>query len=109
MVQRERHIGNAVSIETSYYINSIENDVEKISSAIRNHWGIENKLHWVLDIAFREDESRIRKGKAAENFAVIRHIALNLLKNEKSESGSINTKRLKAGWDNEYLGKVLMG
>jgi hypothetical protein len=69
--------------------------------------GIENKLHWYLDVGFREDESRIRKGQGSENMAVIRHIALNLLSQEKSCSRGKKAKRLKAGWDNDYLLKIL--
>ncbi|SHL41635.1 hypothetical protein SAMN02745216_05155, partial [Desulfatibacillum alkenivorans DSM 16219] len=75
--------------------------------AVRNHWGIENSVHWVLDIAFREDESRIRAGHAPENLAALRHIALNLLKKDKSFKGSIKTKRLNAAMDVEYLQEVV--
>ena len=77
-------------------------------SVVRSHWGIENSLYWVLDVFFREDESRIRKGKAPENFAVLRHIALNMIKKEKSSKKSTKSKRLRAGWDTEYLLKVLV-
>jgi len=73
------------------------------------HWGIENSLHWKLDIAFREDESRIRKAHGAENFAILRHIALNLLEKEKTAKVGMKNKRLLAGWDNSYLEKVLAG
>lgn len=75
----------------------------------REHWKIETSLHWCLDIAFREDESRIRKGNGAENFAILRHIALNLLKKEDTAKIGIKNKRLKAGWDEDYLEKVLAG
>jgi predicted transposase YbfD/YdcC len=109
MVQRERHVGDDISIETSYYISSIENDAKCFSHAVRSHWSIENSLHWVLDVSFREDEGRIRKDNASENFAVLRHMALNLLKKETSLKKSIKSKQLKAGWDNEYLNKVLFG
>lgn len=107
MVQRERHVEDGISVETSYYISSIENDAKRFSHAVRNHWGIENSLHWVLDVSFREDESRIRKDNAPENFAVLRHMALNLLKKERSLKKSIKSKQLTAGWDNNYLTKVL--
>lgn len=107
MVQSERQIENEVTKETRYFISSRDSDAERFGKAVRLHWGIENSLHWVLDMAFREDECRIRKGNAPENFAILRHIALNLLKNEKSEKRSIKRKRLKAGWDNSYLQKVI--
>lgn len=106
MVQRERHLGEDISLETSYYISSIENDAKRFSNAVRRHWSIENSLHWVLDVSFREDESRIRKEHAPENFAVLRHMALNLLKKETSLKKSIKSKQLRAGWDNNYLTKI---
>jgi len=107
MVERERHIGDDISTETSYYISSIENDAKRFGHAVRSHWSIENSLHWVLDVSFREDESRIRKDNAPQNFAVLRHMALNLLKKETSLKKSIKSKQLRAGWDNDYLAKVL--
>jgi len=109
MVKRERRFDDRVESETSYYIGSIGSNAEKFGHAIRSHWGIENSLHWVLDVSFREDESRIRKGNAPENFAVLRHIALNMVKKETSLKKSIKSKRLRAGWDNDYLLKVLAG
>jgi predicted transposase YbfD/YdcC len=105
MVERER-VDKKITVERSYYISSLEDKVEELAHAIRGHWGIENSLHWVLDIAFREDESRIRKDYAPENFAILRHMALNLLRKETS-SKSIKRKRLRAGWDNEYLIRIL--
>ncbi len=90
-----------------YYITSLTQDAAQINHAVRTHWGIETKLHWVLDVAFREDDSRIRKGHADENMAIARHVAVNKLKNEKSCKRGIKGKRKKAGWDNEYLIKVL--
>jgi len=107
MVQRERQFDHKTEIETSYYIGSIENKAERFAYAVRSHWAIENSLHWVLDVTFREDESRIRKDNAPENFAVLRHIALNMIKKETSLKKSIKSRRLRAGWDNDYLRKVL--
>jgi len=109
MVERERHFGDRVEQETSYYIGSIGSNAERFGHAVRSHWGIENSLHWVLDVCFREDESRIRKDNAPENFAVLRHIALNMIKRESTLKKSIKSKRLRAGWDNAYLLKVLAG
>nr|WP_321396876.1 ISAs1 family transposase [uncultured Desulfobacter sp.] len=107
MVERERHIKDHISCETSYYLLSQKLDAEEFAKKVRAHWGIENKLHWVLDVSFREDECRKRAGNAAENFAMVRHVATNLLKQENSMSKSMNVKRLQAGWDNSYLMKVL--
>ena len=80
-----------------------------MADAVRGHWGIENQLHWVLDVVFREDDSRVRSGNSAENFAVLRHIALNLLRSEKSSKRSIKNKRFKCALSTEYLEKVLLG
>lgn len=107
MVERERQFEDKTERETSYYMGSIENNAENFAKAVRSHWAIENSLHWVLDVSFREDESRIRKGNAPENFAVLRHIALNMIKRETSLKKSIKSRRLRAGWDNDYLLKVL--
>jgi predicted transposase YbfD/YdcC len=74
---------------------------------VRSHWQVENQLHWCLDVSFREDACRTRTGNAPENLAVLRHIALNLLKQEKSCKLGMKSKRLKAGWDDSYLLKVL--
>ncbi len=107
VVESERHIGDQVSIERRYFIASIEADAELFARAVRSHWGIENQLHWSLDVSFREDECRVRQGHAAQNLALVRHLALNLLKNEKTAKVGIKIKRSKAGWDHRYLAKVL--
>lgn len=96
-----------VSIERRYFITSFSADVQRFSQAVRLHWRVENSLHWCLDVAFNEDGCRVRKNYAAENFAVIRQISLNLLKQEKTAKMGIQTKRLMAGWNNRYLGKVM--
>ena len=92
-----------------YYISSMKNNCEQFAHAVRSHWGIENRLHWCLDIAFREDESRIRNGDTPDNFAVIRHICMNLLKQEKSRKAGVKGKRLQAAWDSSYREKVIFG
>lgn len=94
--------------EIRYYISSLPADSAWHNILIRNHWGIENKLHWVLDVAFREDDSRIRKGYGPENMAILRHIALNKLKNEKTLKRGVKGKRKNAGWNDDYLIKVLV-
>ena len=109
MVKSERRDGDKRSEESRYYISSLSGNAEQALEAVRGHWGIENKVHWVLDIAFREDDCRIRKGSGAQNFAILRHIALNLLKREKTAKCGVKNKRLKAGWDESYLLKVLSG
>ena len=100
-------ISNEISHETRFFISSLPDDAELFARAIRSHWRVENSLHWVLDISFREDDCRIRQGFGPENFAVLRHISLNLLKQESSLKLGIKAKRLKAAWDSDYLLKVL--
>jgi predicted transposase YbfD/YdcC len=107
MVIAERRIGAEVSRETRYYLSSLPGDATRVGDAVRGHWGIENRLHWVLDIAFREDESRVRQGHADQNFALLRRLALNLLRQDPSATMGTKAKRLKAGWDDAYLLKIL--
>ena len=107
-VTAKREIGDKVSEETRYFISSLNaNDPKRLARVVRAHWAIENNLHWVLDIAFDEDSNRTRKGHSAANLAVIRHIALNLIKAEKTSKVGVKIKRLKAGWDNNYLLRVI--
>jgi predicted transposase YbfD/YdcC len=100
-------ITGKLEIERRFFISSLNAKAQPFSEAVRMHWGIENGLHWCLDVAFNEDACRVRKDYAPENFAVIRHIALNLLKNEKTAKTGIKNKRLMAGWNHEYLAKLL--
>jgi predicted transposase YbfD/YdcC len=108
-VQARRDDGQQVTIEDRYYLSSLDGNPQTLLAATRTHWGIENSLHWVLDIAFREDECRVRKDHSAQNLATLRHIALNLLKQEKTATIGIKNKRLRAGWDEQYLVCVLAG
>ena len=95
--------------EVRYYILSKKLSARSFGAAVRGHWGIENSLHWQLDMSFGEDRSRIRRGHANANFAVVRRMALSLLKNEKSQKAGVKTKRLTAGWNDDYLEQVLFG
>jgi predicted transposase YbfD/YdcC len=90
-----------------FYISSLQSDAKRILHFVRKHWSIENELHWVLDVALNEDHSRVRKDQAPENLAVLRHIALNLLKQEKTTKGGVRAKQLQAAWNQDYLLKIL--
>ncbi|NQY10677.1 MAG: ISAs1 family transposase [Flavobacteriales bacterium] len=92
---------------TRYYISNLKNDASIFQTSVRSNWAVEDKLQWTLDVAFSEDASRKRNQNAAQNYSVLLKIALNLLKNEKSEKQGVRGKRLKAGWDNKYLLKLL--
>jgi predicted transposase YbfD/YdcC len=107
MVTAELCQGDQVSVETRYYSSSLELDARRFLRATRRHWGIENRLHWALDVSFREDESRVRTGNAPENLALVRHMALNLLRQDQTRKAAIKAKRKLAGWDNNYLLSIL--
>jgi predicted transposase YbfD/YdcC len=108
MVEAVRQTGEERQEEVRYYLLSRVLTAQDFAHAVRSHWGIENRVHWVLDVTFREDLSRIRQGRAAENFVVLRHLALNLLQAHPTKRRlSIKARRLKAGWDNNYLLQVL--
>lgn len=107
-VESQRVVGDKTTVERRYFISSLsDRDAESIGQIIRGHWGIENRLHWSLDVSFGEDNCRIRKDFGAENFSRLRRIALNLLKQEKTLKRGIKTKQHKAGWDEQYMLKVL--
>jgi len=106
-IQAERRLQDKHSIESRYFIASFQGTAGELLGDARIHWTIENSLHWVLDISFREDECRLRKGHGAHNFAILRHIALNLLKQDDRLKVGIKNKRLRAGWDQDYLLSVL--
>ena len=108
MVESVREIGDVRSYERRFFLISFDLDVNRFAKACRGHWGVENPLHWTLDVTFREDNSRARSGNAAENLAALRRLALNILKNDKlRKSLSIRRKRLEAGWNNSYLKQLL--
>jgi predicted transposase YbfD/YdcC len=109
VVERTREINGHKSIERHYYISSLDRrtKAKRMAGYIRGHWSVENNLHWQLDVSFREDERRIRKGHGAENFSRLCRTALNLLKNEKTQTVGIAIKRQICGWDCDYLLKVV--
>lgn len=107
-VERTRQTSKGTTSEVRYYISSLREDADRCQRVVRRHWGIENCLHYVLDVSMDEDDSRIRRGHGAENFAVLRHIALNLLRQEKTTQAGVKARRKLAGWDHDYLAKVLL-
>jgi predicted transposase YbfD/YdcC len=110
MLQAERQLGDQRTVTRRYFISSLKTDAERLLQAVRGHWGIEYQVHWVLDVAFREDDCRIWKGNGAENFAVLSHIALNPLNRETlAKRRSLKGKRKKAAWDEHHLLRVLTG
>lgn len=107
LVRAERRVGGARSVERRYYLSSLDSSAKEIGAAVRAHWGIENSVHWVLDIVFRQDEGRARVRHAARNLTTLHHLALNLLRQETTVRVGLQAKRHKAGWDHAYLLKVL--
>lgn len=107
MVCSERTIDGKTTTESRYYISSCTGSARQLAGAIRGHWGIENSLHWSLDVTFGEDAHRLRKDHGPENMAMLRRAALTLIKQERIEKGSLRRKRLRAGWNNAYLEKLL--
>ena len=108
-VETIRHVANRdeTQCEIRYFLSSCDDAAERQIQAIRSHWGIENSLHWVLDMSFREDECRIREANSARCFAILRKIALNLIRQDSSSRNSIRAKRKKAGWSNNYMDSIL--
>jgi len=109
-VERERHVGEKISRERHYYISSLPGrDAKKMSKTIRSHWGVENRLHWCLDVQMNEDACRIRQGHAAENFSRLRRMALNQLKKDKTIKLGLRGKSKACSWDHDVLLRVLTG
>ena len=109
MVESERYIDGKTTSEIRYFIRSLTADAKIFANAVRKHWAIENQLHWVLDVSFREDESRVRRDNAPENMAVFRHVVMNALRKEKTCKKGVKAKRFKATLQAEYAQKVLDG
>lgn len=107
LVEATREINGQATTECRYYLSSLPVNVKVLAHAVRTHWSIENSCHWILDVVFREDDSRVRTGHAAENLGLLRRLALSLLGQEKSLKVGVQLKRLSAGWDENYLLKVL--
>jgi predicted transposase YbfD/YdcC len=106
-IESTRRIGDAVSTEARHYLSSLPPDAPALAQIVRSHWRIENSLHWILDVAFHEDASRVRVGHAPENFAIIRHLALNLLRQDTSRRVGLANKRFRAALDTSYLRSIL--
>lgn len=106
-VRSERTSAGETTVETRFYLSSAASNAERLANAIRSHWGVENQVHWVLDVVFADDASRVRINHSAHNLAIIRHIVLNMLRQETTLKSSLRQKRLRAGWDDTYLIKVL--
>jgi predicted transposase YbfD/YdcC len=109
MVESHRDLGDKVETETRFFLTSLPCDGVRFAHAVRQHWGMENSLHWVLEVSFDEDACRIRKDQGAQTFSVLRHIALNLLRRESHHKRGMKARRKRAGWDRGYLLQVLTG
>jgi predicted transposase YbfD/YdcC len=107
MVESTRELAGQTSTERRYYLSSLPLQPELFARAVRSHWGVENKVHWIMDVCFHEDQSRARAGYAAENLATLRRLALNLLRKEKTKKRGIRGKQLNASWDHAYLLRLL--
>ena len=109
MVESKRTIGNKTSTEKRFFISSMEPKARHFANAVREHWAIENSLHWVLNVSFREDDSRIRRDYSSENISVFRHIVLNALRNDKKGKKSIKAKQFKTDPEPGCTNKTLSG
>lgn len=109
MIEAERRSGKKVSTETRYFLSSLTGRARQLAEAVRAHWGIETSLHWVLDVTLHEDESRVRKDHAPENLAVLRRLALNLIRKAKAPKASVRASLKRAGWDHAFLETLLVG
>lgn len=109
MVRAERQVNGKTSVEDRSSISSLDGNARTFAFAVRGHWGIEHAVHWILDLVFREEECRVSVGKGAENLAVLRHIALNRLQQDRSSKQSLKQKRFRAALDPNYLLRLLAG
>jgi DDE family transposase len=107
LVERQRTVGGTTTVEDHYYLTTLAGDAEQFGDAVRTHWSIETGLHWVLAVVFQKDQSRLRRDHAAQTFAVLRHLAVSLLRREQTYPNGIKVKRLKAAWEEQYLTRVL--
>jgi len=107
MIESEREVDGHVTRETRYFISSLPSDAKRFAEVARGHWAVENSLHWCLDIAFREDDSRVRSGHGQENLAILRRLALTLIKQDPQRKIGVKASRKRAGWDLDYTKRLL--
>ncbi|WP_063534050.1 ISAs1 family transposase [Burkholderia sp. MSMB1589WGS] len=107
MVEATREIGGTVSVERRYYVTSLPPDAVRVAHAVRSHWGIENSMHWALDVAFGEDQCRVRVENAAQNFAILRRITMNLLRKDTQTKAGLKIRQLKAATSDNYRAQLL--